>query len=52
MNICVDRIARRQVVMGGFVFETSLPPTLETFKVEDEDDDGDANSSGIDEMSI
>ena len=44
--------------MGGFVSETSLPPTLETSKDDDDDataseddDDGDASSSGTDEMS-
>ena len=54
VNIRVSRIARRQVVMGGFVSETSPPPTLEAFEVEDEDeddDDGDASTFSIDEMS-
>ena len=50
MNICVGRIARRQAVMGGFVSETSHSPTPEAFEAED-DDDGDASSSGTDEMS-
>ena len=36
--------------MGGFIFETSPPPTLKAFEAEDEDD-GDASFSGIDEMS-
>ena len=49
--------------MGGFVSETSLPPTLEASKAKDEDkdddygattskdDDGNASSSGTNEMS-
>ena len=62
VNIRVSRIARRQVVMGGFVSETSPPPTLEAFEVEDkddddgataskDDDDGDTSSSSTDAMS-
>ena len=66
VNIGVGRIAQRQAVMGGFVFETSLPPTPEAFEAENEDDDdddddaaiaseddddGDASSSNTDEMS-
>ena len=56
VNICVSRIARRQAVMGGFVSETSPPPTPEAFEDDDataseDDDDGDASSSGTDEMS-
>ena len=55
VNICVSRIARRQAVMGGFVSETSPPPTLEASEAEvndhnatasEDDDDGDAHSSG------
>ena len=37
VNILVGRIARQQVVIGGFVFETSPPPTPEAFEAEDED---------------
>ena len=57
VNIRVSRVARRQAVMGGFVSKTSLPPTLEASKDDDDatasedDDDGDASSSGINEMS-
>ena len=63
VNVRVSRIAQRQVVMGGFVFQTSPPPTLEAFETKDkddddddaiaseDDDDGDASSFGIDEMS-
>ena len=61
VNTCVGRIARCQVVMGGFV--ASLTPTPKTFEDEDEDDDdddattsddeddGDASSSSADKMS-
>ena len=62
VNIRVDQIVWWQVVIGGFVSETSPPPTPEASEAEDEDndhnataseedDDGDANSFGIDEMS-
>ena len=59
VKIRVSRIARWQVVMGGFISETS-PPTPEAYKDEDDDndatafedeDDGDASSFGTDEMS-
>ena len=39
MNICVSRIARRQVVMGGFTVASS--PSLEASK--DKSDDGSNN---------
>ena len=61
MNIHVSCITRRQVVMGGFVSETSPPPTQKAYEDEDkddddataseDDDDGDASCSGTDEMS-
>ena len=61
VNIRVGRIARRQVVMGGFALEASPPPPPVTFEDEDDDaddattseddDDGDASSSGTDEIS-
>ena len=65
VNIGVGRIAQRQAVMGGFVSETSLPPTPKASEAENEDDDdddaaaiaseddddGDASSSNTDEMS-
>ena len=35
VNIRVDQIVWWQVVIGGFVSETSPPPTLEAFEVED-----------------
>ena len=57
-NTCMGRIARQEVVMGGFV--ASPPSTLEASKNEDDDDgatasddkdDGDARSPSDDEMS-
>ena len=60
VNIRVGHIARRQVVMGGFISETSPPPTPKASEAKDEDDDatasednddGDASSSSTDEMS-
>ena len=62
VKILVGCIARRQAIMGIFVFETYLPPTPKASEVKDEDgdddatapeddDDGDANSSGTDETS-
>ena len=58
VNTCVSHIARRQLVMGGFV--ASPPPTLEDSEDEDDDndatasddkDDGDASSFIADKMS-
>ena len=60
VNVCVDRIARRQAIMGHFALEASPPPPpLVASDSEDDDDgddddasdddDGDANST--DEMS-
>ena len=63
VNVRVSHIAQRQAVMGGFIFQTSPPPTPEAFETKDkddddddaiaseDDDDGDASSFGIDEMS-
>ena len=60
VNIRVGRIARRQVVMGGFAPEASPLPPPAAFEDENDDDDattskddddGDANSFGTDEMS-
>ena len=52
VNIRVGCIARPQVVMGGFVSETSPPPIPEASEDEDDnDDDGDASSSDTNEMS-
>ena len=63
VNIRVDRIARRQVTMGGFAPEpTPSPPhpaTSDSNAEDDDDDDGDdddasdsdGDASSIDEMS-
>ena len=61
VNVCVGRIARRQVIMGGFALEASLPPPLVASDFEDEDDDDgddddssdddDGDASSIDEIS-
>ena len=63
VNIRVDRIARRQVTMGGFAPEpTPLPPhpvASNSGAEDDDDDDGDddavsdddGDASSIDEMS-
>ena len=60
MNVCVGRIAQRQVSMGGFAPEaTPSPPFPVAFdsEVEDEDDDdadgddADGDTSSTDEMS-
>ena len=60
VNARIGRIARRQVSMGGFVSEASLPPpppplVASNSKDEDDDhgDDDDANgdASSTDEMS-
>ena len=39
VNIHVDRIAWRQVIMDGFALEASPPPPLVASDSEDEDDD-------------
>ena len=43
VNVRVGRIARRQVIMGGFALETSPPPlpVASNSDSEDEDDDDD-----------
>ena len=54
VNVCVGRIARRQVTMGGFAPEaTPSPPLPMASDSEDEDADGgdDGDASSIDEMS-
>ena len=62
VNFCVDRIARRQASMSGFVFEASSPPPSPVASdSEDEDDDdgdvddalddADGDASSTDEMS-
>ena len=63
VNVCVDRIARRQATMGGYAPEASpSPPPPMAFDFEDKDDDGgddndasddddDGDASSTDEMS-
>ena len=49
VNVRVGRIARRQVVMGGFAPEASPPPPLVASEDEDEDnDDGDDDDASED----
>ena len=62
VNVCVGRIARRQVTMGGFAPEpTPSPPhpVASNFDAEDDDDDDgddddtlddDGDASSIDDM--
>ena len=47
VNVCVGRIARRQVTIGGFAPEATPSPSSVDF--DSDDDDGDASST--DEMS-
>ena len=49
MNTRVARIAWRQAVIGGFISETSPPPTLEASEAKDKDDDDDATASEDDD---
>ena len=52
VNTCVDRIARRQASLGGFVESPSPPPkALEASDDDDDGEDGDASFSNSDEMS-
>ena len=58
VNVCVGRIARRQVSMGGFApGATPSPPSSMASDSEDEDDDdgddddADGDASSTDEMS-
>ena len=62
VNIYVNRIARRQTIIGGFALEASPPPPLVASDSEDEDnddgdndnafdDDDDGDASSTDEMS-
>ena len=62
VNIHVGRIARRQMIMGGFALEASPPPppVASDSEAEDDDDDGDedyasdndgGDVSSTDEMS-
>ena len=50
MNIYVSRIARQQVIIGGFAPEASPPPPLVAFDFEAEgDNDGDDNDASDDD---
>ena len=62
VNVCVGRIARLQVAMGGYAPEASLPPPppVASESEDDDDDDGDdddasndddGDASSTDEMS-
>ena len=55
MNTRVDRIARRQARLGGFMECLSPPPEAsendDDSDNNDDDEDGDANSSSADRMS-
>ena len=52
VNTHVDRIARRQASLGGFVESPSPPPkALEASDDDDDGEDGDASFSSSDEMS-
>ena len=61
-NVCVDRIAWRQAIIGAFAPKASPPPPLVASNSEDEDDDDgddddasddddDGDASSTDEMS-
>ena len=55
VNICVSRIARWQVTMGGFTPEASPPPPPMAFDFdsEDEDDnDGDDDDASDDDDGV
>ena len=50
VNVCVDRIARRQASMGGFAPEaTPSPPSLVASDSEDDDDDDDDDDDPSDD---
>ena len=51
VNVCVGRIARQQVTMGGYASEASPPPPpLVASDSEDEnDDDGDGDDASDDD---
>ena len=58
VNVCVGRITRRQVAMGGFAPEPTLSPphpVASDSDVDDDDDDDASDDNGgassIDEMS-
>ena len=48
VNVCVRRIARRQVIKGGFALEASPPPpsvVSDSDSEDEDDDDGDDNDA-------
>ena len=50
VNVCVGRIARRQVAMGGFAPEpTPSPPHPVAFDFDAKDDDGDDDDASDDD---
>ena len=51
VNVRVDRIARRQVTMGGFAPEATLspPPSMASDSKDENDDDGDDNDASDDD---
>ena len=50
VNICVDRIARRQAPMGGFAPKaTPSPPSPVASDSKDEDDDGGDDHDALDD---
>ena len=50
VNVCVGRIARQQVTMGGFVPEaTPSPPSSGASNSEDEDDDDNDDDDASDD---
>ena len=51
VNVRVDRIARRQVTMGGFAPEATLspPPSMASDSEDENDDDGDDNDASDDD---
>ena len=62
VNVCVGRITKWQVIMGGFAPEATLspPPSVASDSVVEDDDDGDdddasddddGDASSTDEMS-
>ena len=52
VNVHVDRIARRQVAMGGFAYEpTPSPPHLVACDSDAEDDDDDDDDGDDDDSS-
>ena len=51
VNVCVDRIARRQATMSGFAPKVSPPPppSVASESEDDDDDDGDDDDASDDD---